>query len=455
MFSFSQNSDIFFLICLGVSLLATCFHSILFAYFRDRLMFNYVLYLFFTCLFIFLRGQAMHVFFSAPVVLRLQTTLNEGLQYISFMLYTNFGIYAMGISKTHKNLYKAWIVLGTIMLFYALTSIVMMSSGKEIPNIFWKLIRVASFSFSFILLYHYIVIRKSKFQKLILLGGVYFLFITFLSFIAGLQGNRMLVFGSLVWLFLGFMGDIIFFSIAIGYWIKNIFDQREYAVLLAAEEKTVIQRMSFEKHEAILEARVDERNRIAMDMHDDLGSGLTRISILSEIAKTQLAEPEKAKTQLESISTYSRELVDSLQDIVWVINAKNDSLAALAAYLRESIVKFFEPFDIQIRFNFPEEIEDIRLSESQRRNLFLVIKETCNNIAKHAGSEQVSIQLTQSTKSFSFIIRDNGRGFSVNETRPMGNGLKNMHNRLSQIGGSYVLVSSPGNGTLTTLQISI
>lgn len=146
---------------------------------------------------------------------------------------------------------------------------------------------------------------------------------------------------------------------------------------------------------------------------------------------------------MESISVYSRELVDSLQDIVWVINAKNDSLSALAAYLRESIVKFFEPFDIQVKFNFLEEIDDIRLSESQRRNLFLVIKETCNNIAKHAGSDLVSIQLSQSPNSFSFIIRDNGRGFAVHKTRPMGNGLKNMHNRLSQIGGRYELISSP------------
>lgn len=133
------------------------------------------------------------------------------------------------------------------------------------------------------------------FQKLILLGGVYFLVIALLSFIAGLQVNRTFVVISLAWLFLGFMGDIICFSIAIGYWIKNIFYQREYAVLLAAEEMAVNQRMSFEKNEAILEARVNERNRIAMDMHDDLGSGLTRIAILSEITKTQLAEPEKAK----------------------------------------------------------------------------------------------------------------------------------------------------------------
>ena len=454
MFSDSQDTNFFFLICLGFSLLAATFHTILYIYFRDRLILNYVLYLFFTSLFIFLRSDAMLAFFSFPHAERLQKIFNEGLQYIGFMLYTNFSIYAMGLSKTHKKIYKTWVVLASIMICYAITSILMMSLGKHIPIIYWILIRVTSFSFSFILLYHYIIIKKTTFQRLILMGGVFYLCITFMSFIAGLHDNFRFIFDSLVWLFIGIMGDIIFFSIAIGYWIKDIFDQRESAVLLAAEEKAVIQQMNFEKNEAILEARVDERNRIAMDMHDDLGSGLTRISILSEIAKTQLAEPEKAKAQLENISSYSRELIDSLQDIIWVINAKNDSLSALTTYLRESIVKFFEPFDINVQFDFPEKIQDTRLSEVQRRNLFLVIKESCNNIAKHAGSNQVNIRLIQSPDSFSFIIQDNGRGFEVHKTRAMGNGLKNMHNRLSQIGGSYELVSSPGNGTLTTLQIS-
>src|SRR5277367_1417000 len=149
MFSDSQDTNFFFLICLGISLLAATFHTILFIYFRDRLILNYVLYLLFTSLFIFLRSEEMLAFFSLPHAEKLQSALNEGLQYIGFMLYTNFGIYAMGISKSHKKLYKAWVVLATIMIGYAITSILMMSSGKVIPIIYWKLIRVASFSFSF------------------------------------------------------------------------------------------------------------------------------------------------------------------------------------------------------------------------------------------------------------------------------------------------------------------
>src|SRR5205807_1923741 len=100
-------------------------------------------------------------------------------------------------------------------------------------------------------------------------------------------------------------------------------------------------------HERILvlekeQAVEKERNRIARDMHDDLGSGLTKIAILSEVAKTQLDQKDQAQKQLEKISFSSRELVDNLQDIIWVLNPKNDSLESLSAYLREYTLKFFD-----------------------------------------------------------------------------------------------------------------
>src|SRR5438477_3969833 len=127
-----------------------------------------------------------------------------------------------------------------------------------------------------------------------------------------------------------------------------------------------------------------ERNRISRDMHDDLGSGLTKIAILSEVVKKQIHEPEKARQQLENISESSRELVDNLQDIIWVLNPQNDTLESLAAYIREYGLKFFEPFETDLQFDYPAVFTRVKLSEETRRNLFLVIKETFNNIAKHA-----------------------------------------------------------------------
>jgi signal transduction histidine kinase/ligand-binding sensor domain-containing protein len=209
--------------------------------------------------------------------------------------------------------------------------------------------------------------------------------------------------------------------------------------------------LRLEKEQAIEK----ERNRISRDMHDDLGSGLTKIAIMSEVVKKQLHEPEKAKQQLENISESSRELVDNLQDIIWVLNPKNDTLESLAAYIREYALKFFEPFETGINFNYPETFGDIKLSEETRRNFFLVIKESFNNIAKHAWCNNVTITINQTSSSVQVQLKDDGKGFAMEKTRQFGNGLVNMKNRIEQIGGVYKIDSEMGKGTETIVEIVI
>ena len=198
-----------------------------------------------------------------------------------------------------------------------------------------------------------------------------------------------------------------------------------------------------------------ERNRISQDMHDDLGSGLTKIAILSEVVKKQMQEPEKAREQLENISRSSRELVDNLQDIIWVLNPRNDTLENLGAYIREYALKFFEPFETQLQFHYPDQVPTTRLSEETRRNIFLVIKETCNNIARHAWCNTVTIAMRQEPGAIVFSITDDGKGFDTDRVRQFGNGILNMKNRMEQIGGTYAISSAPGKGTTTQIRIPV
>jgi signal transduction histidine kinase len=209
--------------------------------------------------------------------------------------------------------------------------------------------------------------------------------------------------------------------------------------------------LRMEKEQAIEK----ERNRISRDMHDDLGSGLTKIAILSEVVKKQLHEPEKAKQQLETIGESSRELVDNLQDIIWVLNPKNDTLESLAAYIREYALKFFEPFGTIVQFNYPEKFSDTRLSEEARRNVFLTIKETFNNTGKHAWNNKILISIEQSPSSILVKIEDDGKGFDISNIRQFGNGLANMKNRIEQLGGVYKIESEPGKGTRTVIEIPL
>jgi signal transduction histidine kinase len=198
-----------------------------------------------------------------------------------------------------------------------------------------------------------------------------------------------------------------------------------------------------------------ERNRISRDMHDDLGSGLTKIAIMSEVVKKQIHEPEKARQQLENISQSSRELVDNLQDIIWVLNPKNDTLESLAAYIREYALKFFEPFETDLEFNYPEKFPLVKLSEETRRNIFLVAKESFNNIAKHAWCDKVNISIAYNPALLKLMIRDDGKGFDPVEVRLFGNGLINMQSRVEQIGGKYEVESKKGEGTITRIIIGV
>jgi signal transduction histidine kinase/ligand-binding sensor domain-containing protein len=198
-----------------------------------------------------------------------------------------------------------------------------------------------------------------------------------------------------------------------------------------------------------------ERTRISRDMHDDLGSGLTMIAILSEVVKKRLSKPKEAEELLERIAIASRDLVDHLQDIIWLLNPKNDTIESLSAYIREYGLKYFEPIPVELEFIFPEQFSKNRLGEEQRRNIFLSVKESFNNIAKHAEPNKIIVSIQETSNEFRLIITDDGKGFDMNSVRLFANGLKNIQNRIEQSGGNYFITSQPGKGTQTEIKFQI
>ncbi|HVS92184.1 MAG TPA: two-component regulator propeller domain-containing protein [Mucilaginibacter sp.] len=209
--------------------------------------------------------------------------------------------------------------------------------------------------------------------------------------------------------------------------------------------------LKLEKEQAVEK----ERNRIARDMHDDLGSGLTKIAILSEVAKTQVGGAVKASSNLDVISNASRELVDNLQDIIWVLNPRNDSLSSLVLYIKEYTEGFFEPAGLQCEFAYCNTDKPIKLSEEQRRNIFLAVKESCNNILKHAACTSVRISLKLEHNRLVISVKDDGRGFDVAGVGVFSNGLQNIRNRMEQIGAACRIVSEKNSGTAITLTIPV
>ncbi len=191
-----------------------------------------------------------------------------------------------------------------------------------------------------------------------------------------------------------------------------------------------------------------ERARIARDIHDDLGTVLSRISMVSEAAASE-AEPGSPQEQrLSEICETSRQLTRTMEEIVWAQDPRHDSLDNMVSYICSFASDLLGVARIACRLNIPLELPVVPLEAEQRHELFLVFKEALNNIIKHSGASEVRISLRIEPDTIRLVVEDNGRGFDAN-TLPegRGNGLNNMKNRLHRLGGSVGIHSEPGKGT--------
>jgi ligand-binding sensor domain-containing protein/signal transduction histidine kinase len=204
------------------------------------------------------------------------------------------------------------------------------------------------------------------------------------------------------------------------------------------------------EHERAMES---ERIRISQDLHDEVGASLSKIAIISELAIKNSGTAGSVTQQLHTISHLSREVVDSVSAIVWAINPRNDKLDDLAGYVREYASDFFESTPIECRFDFPDELPGYPLSIEVRRTLFLVMKESLNNVVKHAHASKVQIGLNFTSAQIELRIQDNGRGFVIGDTPRHGNGLRNMRTRLEHINGLCTIQSRSDTGTLITFVV--
>lgn len=205
-----------------------------------------------------------------------------------------------------------------------------------------------------------------------------------------------------------------------------------------------------------------ERVRIAQDMHDDLGSKLTKISFLSERARVELSDNAKAAGQLESIASTSRELLQTLDEIVWAVNPHNDTLEHLAAYLAQYASDYFTNTAVECDLRLPRQLPDQPVSAEARHNLFLAFEEALNNALKHSGASKVRVEMVSSPTEFEIHVADDGCGLDISEkTEPApgsprsGNGLTNMQQRLADVGGHCQISSERGHGTTVHLKIPL
>jgi len=205
------------------------------------------------------------------------------------------------------------------------------------------------------------------------------------------------------------------------------------------------------------EAALEERARIAKDIHDELGSSLTRIVMLGQRIEEDIGRPDQLDTHVRKIVTFARATVQSLNEIVWAVNPENDTLDGLIGYLSHYAERLFDGTNVRCRLAMPVHLSSAVLPADVRHDLFLAVKEALTNVLKHASASEVRITVSETGSTVEILIEDNGCGFEPNETatRRKGNGLTNMRKRIEDLGGRLALTTAPGHGTALQLTVDL
>jgi signal transduction histidine kinase/ligand-binding sensor domain-containing protein len=221
----------------------------------------------------------------------------------------------------------------------------------------------------------------------------------------------------------------------------------------AVERRRARRRLAALQHQHALER---ERARIARDLHDEMGGQLCRISFLSEQARRSQIDPAQRESAVAAIAEASRELLRALDEIVWAVNPANDSLEHLASYLAQYAHDFFQGTPVECEVDLPASLPPVMLPSHVRHHLFRAVREALTNILKHSHATRAELRLRCTPEGMEWIVRDNGRGFDpatpATGADP-GQGLANLHHRMSELGGTCRITSLPGQGTEVCLRL--
>lgn len=246
------------------------------------------------------------------------------------------------------------------------------------------------------------------------------------------------------------------------FWERRWFLALVVFLLLICTATTIriVERKKFQhqlQHATQERALERERMRIAQDLHDDLGSSLTRISLLSSLLQADKGHPDQVAIHAAKLSESADQTVRALEEIVWAVRPGSDSLQSLVEYIAHFANELFEDNPTRCRLDLPHDLPPKPLPPDVRHNIFLIVKEALTNALRHAGAKEVHVQAKVSANSLEILVQDDGQGFEPSRPPMEGkrHGLGNMHRRAETIGGTLELQSTPGKGTTVRLVVNL
>ncbi|NII29424.1 GAF domain-containing protein [Pseudoflavitalea sp. X16] len=228
---------------------------------------------------------------------------------------------------------------------------------------------------------------------------------------------------------------------------RNFYTKRHLRLLLKIADTCATKLSKYLAEEKL-------RSKIARDLHDEMGSTLTSINIISKLAMQQTTQQAAMQHHLQRIKDHSTRMMESMSDIVWAINPANDTFERIIIKLKEFTAEMLEPARMNYYFTEDEQLNSIKLNLEQRKDIYLIYKEAINNTVKYSEATEVTVTLCCQNGYMRLLITDNGKGFDTVKVYS-GNGIKNMHSRAAELQAQLTIESIQGAGTTVMLQLPV
>lgn len=401
---------------------------------------------------IMLLTKAINNFRITKASFFLESYLDFILMNIGIIFYMMFMKIFLGTRKKYPFLYKLYTtgIVTLLIAILAYTYTHYLANNYVIQNLIETATKLLLLIMILVFLVYSVRFWKDKLMRYLFWGNLCLLLFSMISLAAVLMGSFFrdisgVLGSSLFYYEFGLFLELVFFLTALNHKNnKRIVEQTKERENLKAQN----QMKEYEKEIAVYKAQQEERQRISADMHDELGSGMTAIRLMSEIARNKMKE--NTPVEIDKISSSADDVLNKMNAIIWSMNSGNDTLDNLISYIRAYSIDYFENTNVDCELNVSPAIPQNEISGDKRRNIFLSLKETLNNVLKHSGATKVVIDI-EINNSLKILVSDNGKGIDKDNLRQFGNGLKNIAKRMDSIGGTFDIRNE--NGTITTLEL--
>jgi signal transduction histidine kinase len=442
---YQYQDHILLFICVGGIFLAAVYHTILYFHRRENLLKHYAFYLWVLLFYLYFRVD-LYLDFTGIGFKDDPYNWDEILQMFSFMFYVRFVGYALFLKRSdHKISWYYWQSAIPVVAVYIVLQFTLASHNETADVILRFAIRIYLLVFGFVALILLLRKRSNLYYYYLSAAAITMIFFGVISSIAMLEQARIFGWGPFYWLLISFFCDVIFFSAALGYLIRQEHQEREQSLKQLLLKEAELQQKELEKMKAVYETREEERMRIARDLHDDMGSTLSSIAIYSKVVATYLdSDKQKANEYLEKIQDNTKLLMDNTADLIWSLQSNYGQTESIFKRMQQTAVQLLSSANIipHIAMRPYEKLPSLTIVA--QKNIWLIFKEALNNTCKYSRAGNCSIAVVAENNELTMTISDDGIGITDKND---GNGLRNMKLRAEELKGSFIVESNAGKGT--------